>query len=328
MGIVALFAIFDGGGVYFVNYIPCRRSIRSYFRFDVRKWRFSKAFWRFRSVYFEKTRRYIGPGAIIKEDFDQYWVGSDQVWNPIYCIRHDGSVDGTYFLDFAPSNKRKVAYAASIGEGQWGTAAADVAAMIRSFDAVSLRENYARENICKLSGVDACVVPDPVFLLRREEYEELARKPVVAGHGRHIFVYGIGEARECVRQVGDVLAADSKSFATATILNFTFKVRNAPRIKLVYPTPQEWLGEILSADFVITDSFHCSAMCLILHRPFRFVSKPLESKTNDRLFTMFAKLGVTDTENPDWQEVDRRIEAYRNMGENYIKRSLGAVVGD
>lgn len=267
------------------------------------------------------TKKSVGSSAGLEVAFDQYWVGSDQVWNPTYFVRHNGAVDKTWFLDFVPPGKKRIAYAASIGEGKWGGNASDVATLMRSFSAISVREDYALENLCRL-GINACVVPDPVFLLRRNDYESFADKVTLSSKGRRVFVYGIGEARECVRQACDMIASDKEIVVRAAILNFTFKTKKTPGMTLIYPSPQEWLGEILAADFVITDSFHCSALCLILHCPFRFIRKPLEEKTNDRLDTMFAKLGVHSTENPKWEEVDRRLESYRAAGVEFIRECV------
>ena len=47
-------------------------------------------------------------------DYDVFVSGSDQIWNP-NCVSAKGKIDETYFLDFAPEQKRKISYASSWG---------------------------------------------------------------------------------------------------------------------------------------------------------------------------------------------------------------------
>ena len=49
--------------------------------------------------------------ALINSLFDVFVVGSDQVWNV-----DSPQVDMTYFLDFVDEGRRKIAYAASLGQ--------------------------------------------------------------------------------------------------------------------------------------------------------------------------------------------------------------------
>ena len=46
--------------------------------------------------------------------FDATIVGSDQVWNSEW----NGGIDKVMYLEFAPKNKRKIAYAASFGKNK------------------------------------------------------------------------------------------------------------------------------------------------------------------------------------------------------------------
>ena len=59
------------------------------------------------------TRPYYKKGAIYHNHIDAnvYMTGSDQVWNSF----HNQGLDKVFFLDFAPANAKRIAYAASFG---------------------------------------------------------------------------------------------------------------------------------------------------------------------------------------------------------------------
>lgn len=311
-----------GHAATFIDYRPYRDSIGSLLRLPIRAWRFKWKFRVFRSACFRTTRRYEGRMPDVKEHFGQYWVGSDQVWNPTYFRFLDGSVNTTYFFDFLPDNAVKVSYAASVGEGQWGESAKKIASLIKRFHAVSLREDYAEERVKAISDVRTCVAPDPVFLLDREHYERLAMHVRVQKGVRRVFVYGIAAAERCLEELAKEMKCGGSSMARAAILNFRFRLPKVDRTSYITPTPQEWLGEIMDADFIITDSFHCAAFAIIFRRPFRFVYKKFEVRTNERVLTLLSKLGISDTEHPDWRRVDESLSGYRSTGRSYIEQAL------
>ncbi|MEB3373139.1 polysaccharide pyruvyl transferase family protein [Bacteroides sp. CR5/BHMF/2] len=76
-------------------------------------------------------------------------------------------------------NVRRVAYAASFGNGNWTLSEEqtnECAALAKLFYSISVRENSA-VTLCKDNlGVDALHVLDPTMLLSKEEYVEIAKK--------------------------------------------------------------------------------------------------------------------------------------------------------
>ncbi len=104
---------------------------------------------------------------------DMFMTGSDQLWVSNY-IRDVGY---TFFLDFVDRNKKKIAYATSLGYEKFDgdvEQRAMSSVYLKDFDYVSVREASGVQ-ACQLSfGVDAVRMLDPVFLCGMEHYETLA----------------------------------------------------------------------------------------------------------------------------------------------------------
>ena len=116
----------------------------------------------------------------LNELCDTFVIGSDQVWN--YGIsKHSGK---SFYLDFADSTKKKIAYATSFGHAV--DFAPDnerriISALMQRFDAISLREGDGVKLCKEVYGVDSTRVLDPVFLVDPEK----VYKPLIAKSKRH-----------------------------------------------------------------------------------------------------------------------------------------------
>ncbi len=103
------------------------------------------------------------------QEYDLLVCGSDQIWNPVW-------LNPAYFLDFAEPAKPRVAYAASLGVAQVPNRRKQriMRRRISLFDAVSVREEEGARILVSVTGYRPDVMPDPVCLLTREAWEEIA----------------------------------------------------------------------------------------------------------------------------------------------------------
>lgn len=247
---------------------------------------------------------------------DLLLCGSDQIWSPIW-------LNPAYFLDFALPGQRKIAYAASLGVAALPSArkARRIAALLRGFDAISVREEEGAALLEKMAGVRPAVMPDPVFLPRREDWLSLAELP-----GRkhpYLLCYFIGDdptywqrAEEYARRSG-------------------LRIKVIPVAEGAYHqkwelcgglTPPQWLGYLAEAAYVCTDSFHGAAFCAILQRPFsvfrRYREDDPESK-NSRVDQLMRSLGLDkDGEDIPWEQVSARIGQLRQTGLAWLADAL------
>lgn len=269
-------------------------------------------------------------------DCDAFVVGSDQMWNPMWC---SGVHLPLVMLDFAGMGKPRIAYAVSFGTTVWREdQGADLAGeLLRKFSRISVREESGVKLANELSGrSDAVHMIDPTLLHSADFYREIISSGSVSLPRRArptIFRYVLDEwddpettqkAFEFVRGKLGFPDADSDRVAVYGLLGPLCKLLG---VTAKVPVPQ-WLAKILASDFVFTNSFHGTVFAILFHRP--FISVLLRGSMdgmNERAISLLKKLGLEsravfadDMEaieaailSPiDWQEVDAVLaEAYQ-----------------
>ena len=191
---------------------------------------------------------------------DLYLVGSDQVWNSTY----NGNEDKSYLLGFAPKGAVRASYAASIGKDELTEEeGSDIARGVQSFAGVSVREEKAAKQLADY-GVEARVDLDPVFLLGREQWCELAstrtrREP-------YVLVYVIAQGyEEMVRQAREI--ADRLGARLYVLSVRPIRIPGVDR-NFLFATPSDFLALFRDATFVVSNSFHGTAFSIIFRKRF------------------------------------------------------------
>lgn len=208
----------------------------------------------------------------LNDQFDTFLVGSDQVWN-------QGFMGHFFFLDFARGEKRKIAYGPSMGQLTTPSRKylKKTAMLLKRFDAVSVREKPMVEHLERHYGCASTWVMDPVFLLGREHWEELARKTRPESRGR-IASYILDPTAE-----KRSLLLDASARLGLPLLNMVdiqkAEVDNLKKLDLPNTmkeaTLYEWISNILHCEFFITDSFHGVCFALIFNKPFFCINNPM-----------------------------------------------------
>ncbi len=317
-----------------INYKPLRQDDNLYNFFRFRKFknlasyllnrRRERQLCRFRSerlIMSSERLRTMGEVQQYVKDFDVLISGSDQVLNPstlLYCEAYGGKgfPCPIYFLGF-PFAGKKIGYALSFGVTQYMEPQLSIAREhIHGFHKLSVRENTGVEIVESLGRTDAVVMPDPTFLHESTFYHELADAVDIAYCEPFIysfFIRDIGYSRTLLAKV----RAEKSMLWNNDDGEYSL---------------EGWLNKIKHADFVVTDSFHCMAMCLKLHTPF-VVMTALEGKVgmNDRLYTILELLGMEErivyredinrmssifqSSRPiNWEEVDIKLAEYARRG--------------
>ena len=292
--------------------------------------------WRKRSPQFfwrkVQFRRFIRKHLVASnEACDAYIVGSDQVWNIDYFRDAKGEFDGHYFLGFVPSDKCRISYAASIGEGRWAGDRERLQKYLVEFDAISVREPFAKKVLMETGFPNVTVVPDPTALLCQEDYFQLLGRPRQRD-GYVVFAYVLTEREKCFEILEKVLEERPDSVVRLVTLRDDGLLTGDSRIRKVAPSPVEWMREIASADLVLTDSFHGTMLSLIFNRELFVVLKTGELHGNDRMLSVLETVGlrsriVADAQNLgrpaiDWEDVNARLSAYRRVGIGFLRDSL------
>jgi len=256
--------------------------------------------------------------AALKKQARQYDLllsGSDQIWSPVW-------LNPAYFLNFA-GRKPKVAYAPSLGVSRMPNQrkARRIAGLIRSYSAVSVREQEGARLLEPILGRVPPVMPDPVVLQTRESWQALAQRP-----GRkhpYLLCYFIGDAPSYWERVA-LLA--QKTGLRVKVIPVTENAYHQPYDLADGLSPQEWLGWLDEAAYICTDSFHGATFASILQRPFsvfrRYKEDDPESK-NSRIDNLMRELGL-DTEGEDipWEQVTSRLASMRQRGLEWLSTAI------
>ena len=266
-------------------------------------------------------------------NYSAFIVGSDQLW------RTDSVEHGYYTLEWAPDNIRKIAYSTSIGvkEVPWFQVKKNRRFMNR-FDYMALREQSACDLVYKLTGRKVQVVLDPTLLFTGEQWIGIQQiEPLTTG--KYIFCYLLGNnpwQRELIKRVKaetglkivalqhlDEYIPSDEGFADEAPYNVG---------------PREFLNYIRNAEYVFTDSFHCSVFSILYKKKFftfsRF-SETAKQSTNTRIDNLMSLTGlqqrrvntktsvdaILNTQS-DYAEVDKRRQLQRKSSMGYLRNAL------
>ena len=266
----------------------------------------------------------------LQNHYDVFLCGSDQIFRP---DKNTGEPEPYYFLDMVKNGRVKASYAASMGIAAYTPETEEkVAGLLASFDFVSMREKSAADYIAKITGRNDVVSSvDPVFLLGRDEWESLIT-PYDAD-GKYILVYMIHGTEKLYRSI--------RAFAQKTglkILSFpSMSYRYKPYEKgfadreILDADPPRFLDLIRRSAYFFTDSFHGTALSLILHKE-AFVSRANGIAFSRiagilELFGLASLVIPEDGQEPefytkersvDWESVEKKIQEQRMASEQYL----------
>ncbi|WP_303029700.1 polysaccharide pyruvyl transferase family protein [uncultured Duncaniella sp.] len=204
-----------------------------------------------------RARREIGT-------YDIIITGSDQVWN-FHINKGDENV---YLLNFGSESLMRVSYAASSERnGLSRIPESQLREAFDRFDKISVREQFLKDIVGKLTNKKVSVCVDPVFLLSASEYEDVCMKP---RERKYILVFHMTYSRELV-EFASKLAMNKGLRLIECFGGFAAHQKSADSI--CNWGPQELLGLIANAEVVFTTSFHGLAFSLILHRNVWLINK-------------------------------------------------------
>ncbi len=283
--------------------------------------------WQFQKDEFKQTNKvYSAADArMLCNQMDAVICGSDQIWAP-------NVFDPVYFLQGVSERVRKISYAASIGLPDIPDDMRPIyRELLSHYNSIGVREEQGRELIVDELGLEATTVLDPTFLVRANEWEEIAKKPSVV-KGNYIFCYFLGDPERYLAVVRDAALRTG-----LTVVAYLPEARNNPFPECIVIRKMavpEFLGWILGSSLVMTDSFHGIALSINLERQFcayqRFDISDVVNQ-NSRVINILKKLDITDHLLPlgeyrwvktSWAGVRERLNTERDISRSFLKASL------
>lgn len=259
------------------------------------------------------------------KDYDIYMVGSDQSWSP-----HLYKPNNPYFLDFANLPKR-CSYAPSFGTTDLKD---DYQQLLKQklsyFDFLSCREAANSKLLTEIVGRKVTHVLDPTLLLTSDDWNKIAKAPNIKED--YILAYILGE-KDTVVKFAEKLSV-KHNLPVYYIVTRPKYLNKKKSIKGV--GPDDWLGLIRGARYVVTDSFHGCLFCINYNVNFYAFSKregDLNAQDNARILEFLGILGLqhrfqNDKDNPqmmqdiDFIPVNKQIEQLRERSVGYLKQCI------
>lgn len=208
-------------------------------------------------------------------DYDTFICGSDQVWNESFVHHAERTPTLSYYLDFVPDKKSRIAYAASFGTDRLTAATVGlVLPELRKFAVIGVRETTGRAIVEEL-GLRATVVADPTLLLPASHYAQMTAARV----------------EDCRSGVFSFVLHRNQPTAMHVMRCVNARYSSVDESRTHPLGVLEWLARIRNAEFVVTNSYHAAIFAILFHTP--FISVTVEgSSMNDRLATLLGSIGL------------------------------------
>lgn len=289
---------------------------------------FSHSMFHISKVY--KSKKELGQQAY---NYSAFVVGSDQLWLP-------SNIEADYYtLNFVPTDIPKIALATSFGVSHLPQKQAKKAAkFLKRIEFCSVREKSGQVLIKELTGKEVPIVCDPTILFTANEWSEITKKERLYSEP-YIFCYFLGnnpKQREFVKKIK--AKTGYKIVQLQHCDEYIHSDNKFPDYAPYNIGPAEFIQLIRDAEFVFTDSFHCSVFSMLHAKNFftfrRYKSDSTVS-TNGRLYSLLSMVGLEDrllncSENVDdclvkkidYDDVHEKLNTLRVFTKKYIENAL------
>ena len=201
-------------------------------------------------------------------NYDTYIVGSDNVW---IVDPKTGSPRGLsnphYFLDFVPSTKKRISYAASMGDPfVENSGLNNFTSLFNNLDYISVREKETAEFLSSSMHREVAWVVDPTLLLTADDWDVVTQESgLYLRSDTYILVYVIYALNDnspifkYARYMGQLLHKE--------IIYLGYHMNDGKSTNTYVNVP-DFLYYIKNASLIITNSFHGTVFSIIYRKSF------------------------------------------------------------
>ncbi len=227
-----------------------------------------KAFDEFNKKHVKFSNKIYKSNDEIKQNmpiYDKYIIGSDQLWN--YNIN---GLDTTYFMDFVDDKSKVFTFASSFGLEMIEKEKENIyKKLLNLIPIISVREKKGAEITNDLIGKEVQIIPDPVFLISKEEWLKLIEYKKLSTNDTVCTYFLNNNTRE---KYENELNKESKIKKFKNVkLAGGIKVKDFinRNINVNYANgPIEFVKHIYEAKYIFTDSFHATVFSILLNKKF------------------------------------------------------------
>ena len=226
---------------------------------------------------------YKGLTQLAKEKYSDVIVGSDQLWLPVNVVA---------------DSVNKISYATSFGVSNIPPKYnEEYVKFLKRINHLSVREESGVKLIKDVANLDAKLVCDPTILLTKEEWEEVSTPNRIV-EDKYILCYFLVSNilhRKFAEKLRKVTGCKIVSLNHAD--EYVKYSDQFCDIALYDIGPREWINLVKNADYVCTDSFHCTVFSILFNKiffDFRRHSSKNKGSTNSRLDSLLNVAGISD----------------------------------
>ena len=268
-------------------------------------------FRKFHTAYIpSSTRKYnINDIHTSNAEYERFIIGSDQTWSPLVT-----NIPNTLnFLEFVSDNRKKAAYAPSIGTTHISPNYLPILRKhLSSFFLLSCREKQNAEFLSAFLGKEVFHVLDPTFLLTKSDWQKLEEK--ISVPEKFILCYILG-TKKCISDYAESLGSQ-KGLPVFYIVTRPESLRYNKVLRNV--SVGQFLFLLNRASYVVTDSFHGSILSINYGTNFYSFAKREMSNgftDNDRIMDFLSIVGLqnrfkTDSDSTFERDIDF-VECYQ-----------------
>lgn len=200
---------------------------------------------------------------------DVFMAGGDQLWNSYHpCGRDDA-----YKLSFALGPK--MSYGTSLGRDNYSRQELlDISHALKDFRCIGIRERSSVDLLRSVGVTNVSHVVDPVLLLEPQEYDRFISDPPIRDY---LFVYLVTPSAVLERAVKYI----SNQLGLKVVLSAGFSQKCSCDVLVKDMGPEEALGYIKNASFVLSASYHATLFSIIFGK--RFATLLPGENTNARI---------------------------------------------
>jgi hypothetical protein len=263
--------------------------------------------------------------------FDVVVVGSDQVWSPLSLYTRFTNL--LFVDDLTP----KISYASSFGVSTIPKSQLlDTAYYLNRFNDISTREMSGKEIVETISNKKAEVVADPTLLMSSKEWIDFIFDVKIEETQPYIFCYLLGGNKMHRAEILKFQQKTGLKIVTIRHMDEYLKVDETFGDYAPYNVgPKEFIKYIQNAEYVFTDSFHCTAFSLQFNRKFmtfyRYNSNEIHSR-NTRITSLLCIVGLENRiysrnifevmDHIDYDVVNEKLNKFRLSSQEFLIRSF------
>lgn len=252
-------------------------------------------------------------------NFDYFFVGSDQIWNPLY-----GGLSDLDLLTF--TEKNKIAISASFGIDEIPEQYKEKTAnSLKKFKGISVREENGKKIVENLTNrQDVEVLVDPTMLLSIDEWNSVSKKPKMLKTDKYVLCYFLGDLSDEKKEQIYNLAAKNN----CEVINIL-----DPNSEYYSCGPSEFIYLESHANLIFTDSFHSCVFAILYNIPFIVYNR--EGKRNDmnsRIITLlnkfelndrlYGKRDLNDMFKIDYTRTNELLTLEREKAQNFLNKNV------